>query len=69
MTTSDGGKLLNANISQSVKVSDNNLKDLKDYVNKRVFKGSEYQLSEINSGSVKYEQTYDNFPIWNDEAM
>ena len=39
------GKLLNANISQSVKVSDNNLKDLKDYVNKRVFKGAEYQLS------------------------
>ena len=36
LTTSDGGKLLNANISQSVKVSDNNLKDLKDYVNKRV---------------------------------
>jgi regulatory protein YycI of two-component signal transduction system YycFG len=65
LTTSDGGKLLNANISQSVKVSDNNLKDLKDYVNKRVFKGSEYQLSEINSGSVKYEQTYDNFPILN----
>ena len=65
MTTSDGGKLLNANISQSVKVSDNNLKDLKDYVNKRVFKGSEYQLSEISSGSVKYEQTYDNFPILN----
>lgn len=65
LTTSDGGKLLNANISQSVKVSDNNLKDLKDYVNKRVFKGSEYQLSEISSGSVKYEQTYDNFPILN----
>ncbi|SUL43683.1 yycH family protein [Staphylococcus aureus] len=42
LSTSDSGKLLNANISQSVKVSDNNLKDLKDYVNKRVFKGSEY---------------------------
>lgn len=65
LTAADGGKLLNANISQSVKVSDNNLKDLKDYVNKRVFKGSEYQLSEISSGSVKYEQTYDNFPILN----
>ncbi|MDN8966499.1 two-component system regulatory protein YycI, partial [Staphylococcus aureus] len=39
LSTSDSGKLLNANISQSVKVSDNNLKDLKDYVNKRVFKG------------------------------
>lgn len=65
LTTSDGGKLLNANISQSVKVSDNNLKDLKDYVNKRVFKGAEYQLSEISSDSVKYEQTYDDFPILN----
>ena len=57
LSTSDSGKLLNANISQSVKVSDNNLKDLKDYVNKRVFKGAEYQLSEISSDSVKYEQT------------
>ncbi len=56
LSTSDSGKLLNANISQSVKVSDNNLKDLKDYVNKRVFKGAEYQLSEISSDSVKYEQ-------------
>ena len=53
LSTSDSGKLLNANISQSVKVSDNNLKDLKDYVNKRVFKGAEYQLSEISSDSVK----------------
>lgn len=61
LSTSDSGKLLNANISQSVKVSDNNLKDLKDYVNKRVFKGAEYQLSEISSDSVKYEQTYDDF--------
>ncbi|CXT82067.1 two-component system regulatory protein YycI [Staphylococcus aureus] len=65
LSTSDSGKLLNANISQSVKVSDNNLKDLKDYVNKRVFKGAEYQLSEISSDSVKYEQTYDDFPILN----
>ena len=54
-----------SDLTTSVKVSDNNLKDLKDYVNKRVFKGSEYQLSEISSGSVKYEQTYDNFPILN----
>ncbi|MGT2596583.1 hypothetical protein ACVQ90_04215 [Staphylococcus aureus] len=36
---------------------------MKDYVNKRVFKGAEYQLSEISSDSVKYEQTYDDFPI------
>ncbi|KMR68516.1 hypothetical protein EY01_14900, partial [Staphylococcus aureus] len=48
LTTSDGGKLLNANIRQSVKVSANNLKDLTDYVNKRVFQGAEYQLNEIS---------------------
>ncbi len=45
---------------QSVKVSDNNKRFERLYC-KRVFKGSEYQLSEISSGSVKYEQTYDNF--------
>ncbi|HDG4626135.1 TPA: two-component system regulatory protein YycI [Staphylococcus aureus] len=35
----------------------------KDFSSKA--KGAEYQLSEISSDSVKYEQTYDDFPILN----
>lgn len=65
LTTSDSGKTLESDIDPSVDVSDKNLKDIKDYLTKHVYKGENYQLSNITSDSLTYEQTYGKFPIMN----
>ena len=65
LTTSNSGKQLEADVDPNVTVNDTNFKDLKDYLNNHVYHGKTYQLSDITSSSVRYEQTYQDIPILN----
>lgn len=65
MDTSDSDKTLEGDINKSVKVSDKNLKDIKDFISRNVYNGKKYQLSDLSSDNITYEQTYDGYPIMN----
>ena len=65
LNTSDSDKTLEGDIDKTVKVSDKNLKDIKDYISKNIFNRKEYQLSDLTSHKITYEQTYRGYPIMN----
>ncbi|MEB6612560.1 two-component system regulatory protein YycI [Staphylococcus pasteuri] len=65
LSTSDSGKTINGEIDSTVNVSDNNLKEIKNYMKDNIFGGKNYQLSKMNSDSMTFEQTYNGYPIMN----
>ena len=48
-----------------MKVSDKNLQDIKDFIARNVYNGKEYQLSDLSSDNMAYEQTFEGYPIMN----
>ena len=54
----DDGARVKVDIDKQVSVSADNVSDLKDYVNKNVYDGKHYQLSDMDSKSATFEQTY-----------
>lgn len=48
-----------------MKVSDKNLKDIKDFIADSIYNGKQYQLSDLSSDKITYEQTFEGYPIMN----
>ena len=65
LETSDSGFTLSGEVDNTVNVSDRNLSDLKDYIINHIYNGKVYQLGDMNSNTVTYEQTYDGYPLLN----
>ena len=65
LDTSDKDKTLEGDIDKTVKVSDKNLKDIKDFIADSIYNGKQYQLSDLSSDKITYEQTYEGYPIMN----
>ena len=65
LSTSDSDKTLEGDIDKTVKVSDKNLQDIKDFIARNVYNGKEYQLSDLSSDNMAYEQTFEGYPIMN----
>ncbi|EHM67118.1 two-component system regulatory protein YycI [Staphylococcus pettenkoferi] len=63
----DDGARVKVDIDKQVPVSADNVSDLKDYVNKNVYDGKHYQLSDMDSKSATFEQTYGGYPIMNNK--
>lgn len=61
----DSGNTLTGEINSTVNVSDSNLSDLKDYIMSNVYNGKMYQLGDVTSDTVTYEQTYEGYPLMN----
>ena len=57
LDTSDKDKTLEGDIDKTVKVSDKNLKDIKDFIADSIYNGKQYQLSDLSSDKITYEQT------------
>ena len=57
LDTSDKNKTLEGDIDKTVKVSDKNLKDIKDFIADSIYNGKQYQLSDLSSDKITYEQT------------
>ena len=58
LDTSDKNKTLEGDIDKTVKVSDKNLKDIKDFIADSIYNGKQYQLSDLSSDKITYEQTF-----------
>ena len=65
LDTSDKDKTLEGDIDKTVKVSDKNLKDIKDFIADSIYNGKQYQLSDLSSDKITYEQTFEGYPIMN----
>lgn len=65
LETDDSGYKLNGEIDKTVNVSDSNLSDLKDYIMENIYRGKSYQLGNVTSNTVTYEQTYEGYPLMN----
>ena len=63
LSTSDSDKTLEGDIDKTVKVSDKNLQDIKDFIARNVYNGKEYQLSDLSSDNMAYEQTFEGYPL------
>ncbi|PKI21240.1 hypothetical protein CW746_07640 [Staphylococcus succinus] len=65
LSSAQSGSLLKGDISSPIDVSNDQYTDLKSYVKDKVYKGSNYEMSQINNKNVTFEQTYNNYPIMN----
>ncbi|MCJ1655186.1 two-component system regulatory protein YycI [Staphylococcus sp. NRL 21/187] len=61
----DSGYTLTGEINNTVNVSDSNLSDLKNYIMDNIYNGKAYQLGSVSANTVTYEQTYDGYPLMN----
>ena len=52
LDTSDKDKTLEGDIDKTVKVSDKNLKDIKDFIADSIYNGKQYQLSDLSSDKI-----------------
>ena len=64
---SDDGYVLNKEVDETVDVKVDPISHLKPYINSNVYKGNEYQYYETKDNEIRYEQTYEDFPIMNNE--
>lgn len=64
LDTSDKDKTLEGDIDKTVKVSDKNLKDIKDFIADSIYNGKQYQLSDLSSDKITYEQTLKVIQLW-----
>lgn len=62
---SKDGFTLTQKMSNAVNVSQDPISTLKPYIDANIYGGSEYQYHETQKGKIIYEQTYDGFPIMN----
>lgn len=46
-----------------MKVSDKNLKDIKDFIADSIYNGKQYQLSDLSSDKITYEQTFEGYQL------
>lgn len=64
---SDEGYVLTKQVNETVNVKLDPISHLKPYINDHVYKGNEYQFHDTEDGSISYEQTYEGFPIMNNQ--
>lgn len=62
---SKDGFTLTQKMTHAVNVSQDPISILKPYINANVYGGSQYQYHETQDGKIIYEQTYDGYPIIN----
>ncbi|WP_436855468.1 two-component system regulatory protein YycI [Staphylococcus caeli] len=65
VSSEDSGATAKGDISSPVDVSNDQYTDLKSYVKDNVYKGKDYEMSNINNNKVTFEQTYNEYPIMN----
>ncbi|SCS79287.1 two-component system regulatory protein YycI [Staphylococcus caeli] len=65
VSSEDSGATAKRDISSPVDVSNDQYTDLKSYVKDNVYKGKDYEMSNINNDKVTFEQTYNEYPIMN----
>ncbi|MDO5376037.1 MAG: two-component system regulatory protein YycI [Staphylococcus rostri] len=64
---SDDGYVLTKEVTEDVNVRVDPISHLKPYINDNVYKGDEYQYHETKDNEIGYEQTYEGFPIMNNQ--
>lgn len=69
VTRAKSGEAAKGNLSDAIDVGNDQYSDLKSYIQKNVYKGDDYELSKIDDNEVTFVQTYNNYPIMdNDKA-
>ncbi|ARJ50875.1 two-component system regulatory protein YycI [Staphylococcus lutrae] len=61
----NNGHTLDKEVSERVNVKIDPISHLKPYIDQNIYKGQEYQYHETDNDKIKYEQTYQGFPIMN----
>ncbi|UXR78366.1 MULTISPECIES: two-component system regulatory protein YycI [unclassified Staphylococcus] len=64
---SENGYVLTKEVNETVDVKLDPISHLKPYINDNVYKGNEYQYQETKGEEIKYEQTFEGFPIMNNK--
>ncbi|MBI5974994.1 two-component system regulatory protein YycI [Staphylococcus canis] len=62
---SDNGYTISKDMSEAVDVKQDPIVHLKPYIDQNIYKGNTYQYHETKDGRIYYEQTYQNYPIMN----
>lgn len=63
--TSNDGFTLTQKMDKAVNVNEDPISTLKPYIDANVYGGTGYQYHETKDGKINYEQTYDGYPIMN----
>ncbi|MCS4485844.1 two-component system regulatory protein YycI [Staphylococcus americanisciuri] len=67
VSQSTNSYMLTKEVNEDVNVKVDPISHLKPYINTNVYKGDEYQYHETKGNEIAYEQTYEGFPIMNNE--
>ncbi|MBM2659164.1 two-component system regulatory protein YycI [Staphylococcus pseudoxylosus] len=65
ISSEQSGAMAKGDISSPIDVSNDQYTDLKTYVKDKVYKGKDYEMSNIDNKNVTFEQTYEDYPIMN----
>ncbi|RIL43381.1 hypothetical protein BUZ01_07140 [Staphylococcus gallinarum] len=65
VSSAKSGGTLKGDIIDAIDVSNDQYTGLKTYAKDHIYKGEDYEMSKIDDDSVTFEQTYDNYPIMN----
>lgn len=63
--TSNDGFTLTQKMDKAVNVNEDPISILKPYIDANIYAGTGYQYHETKDGKIIYEQTYDGYPIMN----
>src|SRR5699024_7202351 len=61
----EAGAMAEGEVNDPVNLSNDQFTDLKSYVKGSVYKGEDYEMSQIEDDKVTFEQTYQDYPIMN----
>ena len=65
ISSEDSGARAKGDINNAVDVGNDQYTALKSYVKDNVYKGKNYEMSNIDNDKVTFEQTYHDYPIMN----
>lgn len=65
ISSEDSGARAKGDINNAVDVGNDQYTALKSYVKDNVYKGKDYEMSNIDNDKVTFEQTYHDYPIMN----
>ncbi|QLK85226.1 two-component system regulatory protein YycI [Staphylococcus sp. 17KM0847] len=67
ISVSSDGYTLTREMDETVDVKRDPISHLKPYINHNVYKGNEYQYYDTQGDEIRYEQTFEGFPIMNNQ--
>ena len=65
VSAESSGRVAKGDMKDAISIKNNAFTDLKKFIVDDVYKGTQYQMSDVSNDKVTFEQTYQSFPIMN----